>query len=371
MGDMGKAERSDSFTDVRLTGGRFEKAGYPLDAIGELAKYQRLLTEVAKSLWRDANPGAKLPRGFAQLVRLRLSAVDPGSVIPVTVPDEEQGLESIPSILRLAEGEVDRIFAGIVKFLVMPDNLTPGVKSAIASLGSGFTRAEAITFQAHSDAPIRYDHATRRALLSSVPNEVVAVEGVLLGKLTELNTTRQTFNFDSFGQVITGAFTQQAVWTELRDVLDAPGNKMLVRLTCSYLVEGRASLKKIEDVTEVEVFLAADDKWTERLSELAALPDGWLGGDSETIDLNAIEFARDLLSAITEDSLPEPMVFPTPEGGIQLEWASASTHAEITIDPSLTAITAYRLDSSTGRDDEYTLLGIDDAKSFVVEIARG
>jgi len=362
---------SESFTDIRLTGGRFERAGYPLDAINELGKYQRLITEVAKSLWRNANPGSRLPRNFQQLVRLRLSAVHQGSVIPVTVPEEEQGLESIPSILKMAQQEVDRLFDEIVKDAVMPASQSPAVRSAIASLGSSFTRSEAITFRAHSEHPIRYDRAIRRRLLNSLPEEIVLAEGVLLGKVTELNTKQQSFILDSFGSLVPGAFSQKDVWSDLRDVLDAPDNLMLVRLTCSYFVEGLSSIKRIDDVTDVEVFLSADDAWTQRLSELASLADGWLDGDGESIDLNAIEFARDLLASITEKALPEPLVFPTPTGGIQLEWAAQTTHAEISIDASLTSISAYRLDAASGTEVERQIVGIEDALAFVTEVVSG
>ncbi|GAB3175978.1 hypothetical protein GCM10027059_50140 [Myceligenerans halotolerans] len=58
-----------------------------------------------------------------------------------------------------------------------------------------------------------------------------------------------------------------------------------------------------------------------RLRELAALTSGWLGENrGEPVSHAALLAVRPLLTWIMQERLPEPWIFPTEEGAVQLEW---------------------------------------------------
>lgn len=65
-----------------------------------------------------------------------------------------------------------------------------------------------------------------------------------------------------------------------------------------------------------------------RLAELSMLQDGWLDGLGKAPTPIAITAARSILQS-TVVYVSRPGIFPTPEGGVQLEYS----HAEIEIHP--------------------------------------
>lgn len=67
------AEPGRVFSAMRLRGGRYERRGFPLEALPELARYERLVLDVAKVLWKQSNPDRRVPRGFAEQLQLRLT----------------------------------------------------------------------------------------------------------------------------------------------------------------------------------------------------------------------------------------------------------------------------------------------------------
>jgi hypothetical protein len=91
------SEPSEVFKPLRLSGGRFDEAStgtvvFPLEVIAELARYERLLIKVARELWMDEHPTRKrAPKGFDEHLRLRLTAVETGSVGPVLQRREAEG----------------------------------------------------------------------------------------------------------------------------------------------------------------------------------------------------------------------------------------------------------------------------------------
>lgn len=61
--------------------------------------------------------------------------------------------------------------------------------------------------------------------------------------------------------------------------------------------------------------------WEARLLEICQLEDGWLDGE-EGIPMNAEtrDSAWEVCKTVEKDGYPRPGIFPTTEGGIQLEW---------------------------------------------------
>lgn len=72
---------------------------------------------------------------------------------------------------------------------------------------------------------------------------------------------------------------------------------------------------------------AAEYRWQERLLELCLLEDGWLDGeDGIRMSAEASDSAWAICERIEKDGYPSPALFPTVEGGIQIEWILGDFH---------------------------------------------
>ena len=80
---------------LRFKGKRFRDHALDLSALTELSKFQKLVAETAKALWRAANPDRKkLPPHFEDRTRLCLRQIEDGSAVApleVYLDEPEQG----------------------------------------------------------------------------------------------------------------------------------------------------------------------------------------------------------------------------------------------------------------------------------------
>lgn len=319
---------------LKMTGGRYERGfGYPLDALPELVQYERLVTDVAKSIWRAANPGRlRVPRGFSQAVGLRLTAVQRGSAIPILEHSTEQ--ETLPdvdvngrSILDAAQDLVDGAFAEIVLHNRLPSEFPSGLTSHFLKLGRTLQGNEAIEFgQQTSPKKARYTQAARLRFLSATQKEDIPLEAIAVGFLTALDTNQLTMTLtDLEGHNIDGAYSDDTLTPDLLEVFNRRAEAPVVRLECSLLLGADQQVKRIDDVYGLEVFLSAGDTpGKDRLLELVGLKEGWLDGYGEAPDLIALEHVRDLLYAVARAGLPDPGVFPREDGSLQVQWITRS-----------------------------------------------
>lgn len=63
-------------------------------------------------------------------------------------------------------------------------------------------------------------------------------------------------------------------------------------------------------------------KLIERLDHLGSIRPGLLGGEGTAIDADILGRARALLEQMLNLDVPRPRIFPTPGGGVQMEWTS-------------------------------------------------
>jgi hypothetical protein len=92
-----------------------------------------------------------------------------------------------------------------------------------------------------------------------------------------------------------------------------------------------------------------------RLGRLRTLRDGWLDGKGKApgqigLDWLARRFDRDYPA-----DLPLPHVYPTAEGGVQLEWSLPPAEISLEIDLSARLGTWHLLDLRTEKDESHQL----------------
>lgn len=348
-------EESDAVTDLRLSGGRFDQPGLPLDSVHELERFGRIVAETAKSLWKDRNPGKNLPSGFSESVDLRLSRVLSGSVVPVVVRNRQSlTLPGANDVLDDALNKVNEAFYSIIQGQWSEIDLPESALKPLRRFGVSLRKNEVFRMYGRSDHPINWNQSVRRRYLAQVDRTAIDEEGPLIGTIRGLDSTEKTFKFVVPGSdmATSGKYLDDSTYGDLH-ALQRQSNDLLARLKAAYRVTSDGDLIDIANVSEVEIFVSPETPGRARLVELAGLSEGWLNGEEGSrLDLSALEFARDLLDEIPKAALELPRIYPTPEGGVQLEWHGPEIRIELEIEPDL----SFELFALHPNDEE-TLIG--------------
>ena len=101
-------------------------------------------------------------------------------------------------------------------------------------------------------------------------------------------------------------------------------------------------------------------RWLEeRIGPLLWLAPNWDSYGGRAVLANVADFAQSLLAPLLAQKVPAPMIVPTSEGGLALEWHRAAAdlviHIAPTLDPSSSA-TAFFADDDSGLEWEDELV---------------
>jgi len=84
-----------------------------------------------------------------------------------------------------------------------------------------------------------------------------------------------------------------------------------------------------------------------RLEELHSLKNGWLEGGGLAPSHVGLDWLANALEQHFPDQLQRPYLFPTPEGGIQMEWSIEPNDATLEIDLDIHHSEWHRLNMKT------------------------
>lgn len=348
------------FLRPRLVGGRFEEHSLPLDVLKDWTAFEELVIEIAKDIYLKENRDRKrTPRGFTDDFSLRLSAVEPGSAIPV--------LKRHFSGERLPFSDLfDRAFA-LVQASIMAVNMGQAVPEEFPReylgyfnrFGSSLREGERIEWTAPGAAmPTVYDRTTRKKLvLTGAKSYQTAAD--LRGWITEVNAEKNSFTIKVIGgPKLFGNYPRELA----KRVLDALSEFQRDKFqSCKVLVRGQVDYDlndqpvKVAETQHIEL-LDPNDVAT-RCEELAQLKDGWLDGEGiapSKAGLTAFATAWD--NAETA-ALPLPHIYPTPEGGVQMEWTLGGWEisAEVELASLKAELMAVNVTTRETLDDEASL----------------
>ncbi len=115
-------------------------------------------------------------------------------------------------------------------------------------------------------------------------------------------------------------------------------------------------------------YLALEEGLRARLDELGGLDSGWDGESARSIDALALRVAWSVVEQALRAHLPEPEVFPVPDGGVQLEWSAGPVELELEIEPNGSAVVFVCDDEQAGQRIDGELPG--DESRFGLALAR-
>ncbi|HXH94129.1 MAG TPA: hypothetical protein VNN25_21315 [Thermoanaerobaculia bacterium] len=169
---------SDEIRDVStitFSGPRFWDAGLEADALLELLAYRKLLVETAKELWRDANGGLRLPRGFQKSIRLKFYFIESESeaiaLKRVVSRDNPHSGKSLGDFAEIDDAAllIDETITAVSEWRPIPDRMPKRSLPLLAAFGKSLRQGESIETRAMRSATaaeLTRETCRRLALLS-------------------------------------------------------------------------------------------------------------------------------------------------------------------------------------------------------------
>lgn len=277
---------------------------------------------------------AQPPSDDGTFVQITLEGVGfDGAKIPLDSLEELE--EFIDRVIRGALGPVDLPdWADEDSFWDLGKSPRDGESMNIASTLSRSSSAATVTvsIQRHLSEPFKGE-------VTGQPTESFQV---LEGKVTGLNLTKKRFQFESdkLGE-LHGSYTAPAMPGDLIELLSDSANAEISPQPA--LILGRFSFNKERLGAVVETTFVANSKdpfapAAKKLASLKELDEGSPRPQPKTLAL-----AGAVLSIIRKAGLtPPPGIFPTEEGGVLFEWATADYVFSIEVE-SDNRIVAYGL----------------------------
>lgn len=345
---------TEPFVELHLYGDRFRHHHMPLAALSELVAYQDLLVEVAKGLFKAANPDReRVPARFSDKLQLTLGAVRDGCVTAVLErpgADTREG-DFLARAQEAVESAVEAASAGRGTPASFPSTALPYFSRFGRTLHDG----DSIQLRAPgADTGVQYTPTVRRRLMPLRSDRFLA-ETELVGRVTKMDTGAlvAALRLDDGSQV--DCPFEEDQFDFFRSAL-ALNDGPKIRVTGLAEVDENQHPVRMKSITSVD----RNSRIDERLGELASLDDEWLGPntDSPKPQPEVVAAAR-LLAHRLEEAGIHLRIYPRTEGGISLQWKAGNRAATVEIENTL-AVYALIVDTETGTDRELALTDMDE-----------
>lgn len=322
--------------EPRLVGKRFDDHTIPLELLKDLAVLEEFVVAVAKWIYVQDNARQRTPKGFTVPLTLALTAVNKGSACPaIAIEYEDPSAGLFPAanedfFFRAAQaiGQVIDAAEHNEPITQVPANLL----GYFDRFGRGLRDGEVLEFFPGRERPARLTKLTRRRLLLASQNEEITEEVTVRGMVPELDQAKMSFELQlPNGRKITS--TVDAI--HLDTILEAlNGYRDGVKVS----VSGIARFDRYErldsfDMIEDAVIIETNDPLA-RIDELRLLKAGWLDGIGLVPSKSEFDWLERFFAEQYPAALPAPYIYPTEDGGIQLEWRTANQDMSLEIDLS-------------------------------------
>lgn len=329
---------------VRLTGTRFDGGRLPIDSLVELQKYQDIVRIAAEAEWKAEHPGESVPDDLRDSISLTIERIDEGSADVFLAFEDHQ---TYVHYQVEAQDAADSIIAAAYSGANIPD--LPGLnsveefayRSKVAQLGSTLKTGQTIEYyldgpklppvsisietrEAAAESLLSLEHFMIFADASESSNALKKTDASLVGKVTALDTDKMSYRFTLMdGKQVTGFYkTRPELLIDLRTVVNDAAEGPLTRVS-GQLQFKRGDIFRVGRTAAVEQVEFDDTKWGSRLAEFASLRPGWDGGEAKQVESVALDAAQVILRDLDRAGVSRPGVFPTPEGGVLLEWGNS------------------------------------------------
>lgn len=304
----------------KLTGGRFDAGGIPLDFLPDLKALEDLVKALAKEKFRTAK-GLERARGFPKRLRLVLHGVEKSCAVPVL---ELEGVAA-ETLFEESRGWVEEAWTDVVEAVEAaeksePIHLPTRYLTHFNRLGKGLKDGEAVEFSSlHDEARTgRLTVASRRRLVLGSGIEEVEEDVTLVGRVHEANQTERTFELllpsgKAIRCPVPNAFADEI----LEAFQDCRRGGGWIRLEGGGLQDRQGRLKRVVEVADVTP-LERDDLEVMVLS-LAHDREHWDNPGDRRPAPGVLEQVAKAFRRHWPDDLETPGFWTGPDQGIHLE----------------------------------------------------
>ncbi|WP_146070712.1 hypothetical protein [Cryobacterium sp. M91] len=369
MFDVGD-ERIPGVKRVRLTGARFDGGRLPVDSLVELQRYQDVVRIAAVAEWRREHPGEEPPSDLRNSISLTIERIDEGSAdIFLAFEQHAEYVQYQAGAQEAADAIIGAAYSAApipeLPALSLAEDLE--FREAVSQIGFTLRSEQSIEFYLDpSDAqPVTITVETRRNAVEQLsriedflvpPDSSTTTEGLqsaeesLVGRVTILNADDQRFTLVLADRTkVHGWYRQNPELLEdFRAVVNSTEEGPLTRISGTLQTKDGKPFR-FKDVDSIQRIQFDDTAWGARLTEFASLPSGWEDGEGDQISSVALEAAQMLLRVVDRALIERPGVFPNPEGGVLIEWASPERvrSVEITADGTFEMFSLQRAQRSS------------------------
>jgi hypothetical protein len=328
------------FGVFKLSGGRFDSGvGLPVDVLKELQNYKALILSVASSIYKKENPEKKrLPARFVDDFDLRIQDVRTGCVItdlnyPVAF---KQGLLTEDNNYYTRARKILADATNSLKENKSADVLKEIPQEALKryfSMGESLSESEVLHFGETQGEQAVIDGEWRSIIDELYPydREEVVLQGRIISLSSDRSGKTAKYKFlETIDDTIYSGTVPEGEFDRFRQLLGEGRRAPLVSLSTIVSRKERWGKKYIEETYNAEA--ALPKRLREKIRSLEELKEGWFqppetpGLPIEKASLNELEF---LVQASIEMEYGDPLITPTPKGGVQLEWENNDFEIEI------------------------------------------
>lgn len=326
------------FLKPKMAGRRFDDHAIPLEMLKDIAVLEEMILEVAKWHYLNDHPErTRSPKGFTKGISIKLAEIGEGSAVPdmALFVDEPQLIAPENQLyFERARDSIVNAIAAAKSDLDITAHLPESLLSFFDKLGRGLRDNEVIDF-APEDAARQalLNRTTRRRLIMAASQLIdISEEVTLRGVIPKADQEKLNFELITIaGHRVAGPIRMQ----HLETILSAfngyrEGLRVSIQGIARYNRQGQ--LKSIDEIEHVTLLDPLDIG--ARIDELRLLQNGWLDGvNGAQLDPGQLDWLEHQLDVQLVDDHPLPFLYPTAEGGVQIEWSIGDY--EITLDADL------------------------------------
>jgi hypothetical protein len=348
-----------TFVTLKFEGRRFPPRQMPLEALPELAAYRQLVVAFAKALFLAENPGRqRLPKGFDSSFALVLDHIEAGSAVPVIGrigPPTLPAASLPPDLYERARDALEETIASASANEQLPNWVGPELLAQFGLLGRTLEEDDVMVIGAERGRGAAYTRRVRQTLLRRAHASYEDVVD-LVGEVRVADKDRDSFTLRlPDGRRVTVHAPALFFPLALRSIERASP----VRVRGLGLFDAEGILQRVNQTTDVSLAEEGDEilarrgctiPITEQIEGLLALPSGWFDGEGTAFERGPAERVGALLVTLVDGfRLPNPFVYPTPDGLIRAEWSRPGWEVAVEFDPHANRADAF---ASNLTDDE-------------------
>lgn len=313
-----QADLKEAFAIPRFTGARFDAHTLPVDVARDLAAYEALIVDLAKHLYLQANPERKrVPRGFSDNFRLDIEKIEKGSTKPHLVAIAAAG--GLFGYLGGAQGYFEQARDLVAECVAAPANALPEkfpkeLLGYFNQLGRSLREGEAMELPRHRQGSAILTPVKRKELVLAA-EKTYEKEAKLLGVIMEMDWSKSTFRLHLADGGQCTVTMPEATRETVREFGGRERHQVVLKGVAAY--DSWDRLKSVITVDSLEVI--KNHAISSRLDEIAQLEDGWFEGDGLALNKEYLEKIADHLADYPDD-VPLPLIVPTQDGNLLLEW---------------------------------------------------